>query len=194
MNVHVQPKPGLTQAAEGIARRAFSVKDVLRMQKAGVIGPDEKFELVEGEIVPMQSKTHVHELIKVHLNILIARALPDDLWMGVETSLYLSDRTVLEPDLSFYRRGPKLESVKGPDIILAIEVGLTPLAYDRGLKASLYAKYGVQELWVIDAARRRTFVHKGPSAAGWREVAERGPKALLICPALPGFGVRVGEI
>jgi Uma2 family endonuclease len=194
MNVHVPQRPGLTQAAEGLPRRAFTVKDVLRMQRTGIIGPDEKFELVEGEIVPMQSKTHVHELIKVDLNIRIARALPDDLWMGVETSLYLSDRTVLEPDLFIYKRGPKLESVKGPDIILAIEVALTTLVYDRGLKASLYAKYGVQELWVIDAAKRRTFVHRGASAKGWGKVTEYGARALMKHPALPGFAARLGEI
>ena len=194
MNVHVQRQPGVTQAAEGFPRRVFSVKDVLRMQKTGVIGPDEKFELVEGEIVPMQSKTHLHELIKSDLILRIARALPDDLWLGVESSMYLADRTILEPDLVVYKRGLKLETIRGPDIILAIEVALTTLTYDRGLKASLCAKYGVQELWVIDAAKRRTFVHKRASEKGWGAVTEHGPKALLKCPALPGFGVRAGEI
>ena len=194
MNVHVQRQPGVTTAAEGLPRRAFSVKDVLRMQKTGVIGPDEKFELVEGEIVPMQSKTHLHELIKVHLNIQIARALPDDLWMGVESSMYLADRTILEPDLVVYKRGMKLETVKGPDIILAIEVALTTMSYDRGLKAALYARYGVQELWVIDAAKRRTFVHKGATEKGWGEIVERGPRATLKCAALPGFAVKIGAI
>ena len=194
MNVHVQRKPDLTLAAEGLPRRAFSVKDVLRMQKTGVIGPDEKFELVEGEIVPMQSKTHAHELIKSWLGIMISRSLPDDLWLGFESSMYLSDRTILEPDLVVYKRGLKLEAVTGPDIILAIEVALTTLAYDQGLKASLYARYGVQELWVIDAATRRTFVHKGAAASAWSAVREHGPKAKLTCAALPGFEVRVGEI
>jgi Uma2 family endonuclease len=194
VNVHVPQKPDLTQAAEGFSRRVFTVKDVLRMQKTGVIGPDEKFELVEGEIVPMQSKTHVHELIKSDLNLRIARALPDDLWLGVESSMYLSDRTILEPDLVIYKRGLKLETIKGPDIILAIEVALTTLTYDRGLKASLYAKYGVQELWVIDAKKRRAFVHKAASAKGWGAVSEHGPKALMKCAALPGFEVRLGEI
>ncbi len=175
-------------------RRAFSVKDVLRMQKAGVIGPDEKFELVEGEIVPVQSKTHAHELIKSYLGIEISRRLPDDLWLGFESSMYLSDRTILEPDLVVYKRGLKLEAIRGPDIILAIEVSLTTLVYDRGLKASLYAKYGVQELWVIDASKRRTFVHTGASAAGWSAVREAGPKVKLTCAALPGFGVKLGEI
>lgn len=194
MNVHVQPKPGLTQAAEGYPRRAFTVKEVLRMQKTGVIGPDEKFELVEGEIVPMQSKTHVHELIKSDLIFKLVRAMPDDLWLGVESSMYLSERTVLEPDLVVYKRGLKLETIRGPDIILAIEVALTTFAYDRGLKASLYARYGVQELWVIDAKKRRTFVHRRASAEGWGEVVEHGPRALLTCAALPGFEARVGEI
>ena len=194
MNVHVQRQPGLTTAAEGLPRRAFSVKDVLRMQKTGVIGPDEKFELVEGEIVPMQSKTNLHELIKSYLIFKLVRAMPDDLWLGVESSMYLADRTILEPDLVVYKRGLKLETIRGPDIILAIEVALTTLTYDRGLKASLYAKYGVQELWVIDAAKRRTFVHKRASEKGWGAVTEHGQKALLKCPALPGFAVRVGEI
>ena len=167
MNVHVQPKPGLTQAAEDYPRCAFTVKEVLRMQKTGVIGPDEKFELVDGEIVPMQSKAHVRELIKSDLNFKLVRAMPDDLWLGVESSMYLSDRTVPEPDLVVYKRGLKLETIRGPDIILAIEVALTTFAYDRGLKASLYARYGVQELWVIVAKKRRTFVHKRASAEGW---------------------------
>jgi hypothetical protein len=42
-----------TLGAEGLPRRAFTVRDVERMQHRGVIHPDEKFELVEGEIVPM---------------------------------------------------------------------------------------------------------------------------------------------
>ena len=47
------------------------------MQDAGIISEDENFELIEGEIVPMQAKTHAHELIKSALTIGIARALPD---------------------------------------------------------------------------------------------------------------------
>ena len=194
MNMHLPGKPRLTKAAEGFPRRAFSVKDVLRMQRTGIIGPDEKFELVEGEIVPMQSKTHVHELIKSDINIKLARALPDDLWLGVESSMYLSDRTILEPDLVVYKRGLKLETIKGPDIILAIEVALTTFAYDRGLKASLYARYGVQELWVIDAKKRRTFVHKQASPESWGEIAELGAQTALRCAALPGFEVVLAGI
>src|SRR5580700_6394142 len=184
----------VTRAAEGFDRRSFTVAEILRMQDAGILSEDEDFELIEGEIVPMHAKTHIHELIKSALTIGISRALPDHLWLGVETTIYLSANTFVEPDLVVYPRGVKLEHVKGSDILLAIEVAATNLAYDRGLKARLYARHGVNELWVIDAERRRTFVHSGPGPQGWRSVVELGPNDALASAALPGLLLRLGSI
>jgi Uma2 family endonuclease len=187
-------RANVTRAAEGFDRRSFTVAEILRMQDAGIISEDENFELIEGEIVPMQAKTHGHELIKSALTLGVARALPDRLWFGVETTIYLSANTFVEPDLAVYPKGIKLEEVKGSDILLAIEVALTSLPYDRGLKARLYARHGVNELWVIDAERRRTFVHSGPGPQGWRSVVELGPNDALASAALPGFLLRLGSI
>jgi Uma2 family endonuclease len=170
------------------------VDEILRMQEAGIISDDEDFELIEGEIVPMQAKTHVHELLKSALTIGIAKALPDSLWFGVETTIYLTPNTFVEPDLTVYTRGLRLETVKGSDIVLAIEVALTSLAYDRGLKARLYARHGFREFWVVDAARRTTFVHSGPNGEGWAHVEEWGPDDALVCEALPGFALRLAEV
>jgi Uma2 family endonuclease len=174
----------VTRAAEGFDRRSFTVAEILRMQDAGIISEEENFELIEGEIVPMQAKTHIQELIKSALNLAVARALPERLW----------PRTFVEPDLVVYPKGIKLEEVKGSDILVAIEVAATSLAYDRGLKARLYARHGVNELWVIDAERRRTFVHSGPEAAGWRTIVERGRDEPLTFAALPGFSIKLGAI
>jgi Uma2 family endonuclease len=163
------------------------------MQDAGIIAEDENFELIEGEIVPMQAKTHTHELIKSALTIGIARALPDRLWFGVESTMYLSANTFVEPDLVVYPKGIKLEDVKGSDILLAIEVAASSLAYDRGLKAQLYARYDARELWVVDATRRTTFIHREPEGEGWRSIAERGPDEPAThpsCPASPCGWVR----
>ena len=187
-------RANVTRAAEGFDRRAFTVQEVLRMQEAGVISDDENFELIEGEIVPMQAKTHVHELIKSTLNLGLARALPDNLWLGVESTMYLSKTTFVEPDLVIYPRGIKLEEVKGSDIRLAVEVALSSLKYDRGLKALIYSRYGVQELWVIDASQRRAHIHTGSNAGAWEQIVERGPEDLLNCAAIPGFSVKLGAI
>jgi Uma2 family endonuclease len=187
------PSP-VTRAAEGLDRRLFTVDEILRMQEVGIIAEDENFELVEGEIVPMQAKSHFHELVKSTLNFALVRSMPEHLWLGIESSIYLSNRTFLEPDLSIYPRGMRLESVKGPDVLLAIEVSASTLAYDRGLKARLYAKYGVQELWVIDVETRRTFMHRLPVEGRWTETETREPQDDLRYPAIPGFSIRLAEV
>ena len=133
-------------------------------------------------------------MVKSTLTLRLARALPDHLWLGIESSLYLSERTFLEPDLSIYPRGMKLESVKGTDVLLAIEVSASTLAYDRGLKAKLYARYGVQELWVIDVATRRTHVHNSPSNGAWGSLTTRDSDHVLTFPAIPDFSIRLAEI
>ncbi len=100
----------------------------------------------------------------------------------------------MEPDLALYPNGLKLEDVKGKDILLAIEVAATSLGYDRGLKARLYARHGFNALWVIDAARRVTFVHHRPQGEGWGSVTERGPDEALAVAVLPDFSMRLATI
>jgi Uma2 family endonuclease len=185
---------GVTQYAEGLPRRAFSVAEVQRMVDVGIIAEDENFELLEGEIVPMGPKYAAHELIKSALAIELSRARPNDLWIGFESSIFLSPMTFVEPDLCVYRRHLASDKVKGEDLILVIEVAVSTLAYDRGRKASLYARYGVQELWVVDAAARRTFVHAGPSETGWAKIVEKAPEEMLACAAMPDFAIKLSDM
>lgn len=187
-------RANVTRAAEGFDRRSFTVAQILRMQDAGIIAEDETFEPTEREIVPTQAKTHVHERLKSNLTAAIVRALPERLLFGVETRVDLSPSTFVEPDIVVFPKGLKREDVKGSNLLLAIEVAATSLAYDRGLKAQLYARHGVRELWAIDAARRVTFVHQGPQGEGWRSVAERAPDEALTVAALPEFSMRLATV
>jgi Uma2 family endonuclease len=190
----------VTTAAEGFPRRAFTVEDIARMMEAGILGEDEKFELIEGEIVMMASKGIAHERIKSALTIAVVRALPDHLTVGVETTLRLTNTIMLEPDIAVFPKELFDKSVSGfaqldpGEAHLVIEVAASSLAYDKGLKARLYARHRVREFWVIDANDRITWVHTGPSGDGWSSIVERGPHDTLTTPALPGFSIRLGEI
>ena len=179
---------------EAIVERTFTVRDVLRMQEVGVLSEDDHFELIEGKIVPMQPRPHEHELIKSAFGIGLGRVLPEHLWLGVASTVYLSGNTLVEPDLVIYPQGIKVEEVKGSDILLVVEVALTDLAYDRGLKAQLYARHGVHELWVIDASQKRAYIHTVPKTGGWERIVEAGPEKVLTCASVPGFSMRLGAI
>ena len=190
----------VTTAAEGFPRRAFTVEDISRMIEAGVIREDEKFELIEGEIVMMAAKGIVHERIKSALLIAVARALPGDLTVGVEATLQLTNTIMLEPDIAVFPKELFKKSSVGfaqldpGEAYLVIEVAASSLAYDKGLKGRLYARHRVREFWVVDANERATWVHTGPSGDGWSSVVKCGPQDALTTSALPGLSIRLGEI
>ena len=164
------------------------------MIDAGVLGPDEKFELIEGEIVPVSPSHDPHERVKSGLILAIGRWLPGDLWFGSESSVYLAEKTFVEPDICVFRRDLKSHELAGPDLLLVIEVADSSLTFDRGTKALLYAKYGARELWVVDVATKVTSVHTGPTEVGWTNVREVEPDQVLRATALPGFELRLNEL
>jgi len=150
------------------------------MIEAGIIGEDEKFELIEGEIVMMAAKGTAHERIKSALIVAIARALPDHLTLGAETTLRLTSTILIEPDIAVLPRELFRKSASGfaqldpGEAHLVIEVAPTSLAYDKTLKAPLYARQRVKEYWVIDANERVTWVHTEPRSDCWSSIGKRG--------------------
>jgi Uma2 family endonuclease len=180
--------------------RAFTVEDIRRMMDAGVLGEDERFELIEGDIFMMSPKGIVHENIKNALNLALARAIPDGFYVGVESTLQLADDILVEPDLSViarevYKAHSRAFAAPNPkDVLLLIEIAVSSMAYDRNVKAALYARYGVREFWVIDGNERVAWIHTDPSEGGWGSMVERGPADLLSTPAVPNFSIRLGDI
>lgn len=194
MNAPFGP-PRLTRAADGIGRRSFTIAEIEAMQAAGILHPAEKFELIEGDIIPMQAKNNRHELIKEALVAALARVLPETLRLGIETSLRLAPETIIEPDVCLYPRRLALEEVRGADLLVVIEIGDSSLAYDRGLKRKLYARHKVPLYWSIDAAKRTTLVLTKPREDGdWEVAAELGPDANLVLPALGAFTFRLADV
>jgi len=94
----------LKRAADDLPRRAFTADDVRRMIDAGVIGEDERFELIEGDLVMMASKSIAHDNIQNALNLALARAAPDGLYVGNASTIQLARDILLEPDIAIIAR------------------------------------------------------------------------------------------
>jgi Uma2 family endonuclease len=115
----------------------------------------------------MSPKGNRHEAVKVALALHWGKRCPEGYVFAAETGLTLTESMYLEPDFIVFRRSVRLASLSGPDVLLAVEVADSSLDYDLGRKSRIYAENGVRELWVIDAARRRTHVHLGPGLDGY---------------------------
>lgn len=189
MNEHVAdflPMPETTQAAEGMPRRPWTVAEIEAMVQAGIIAEDERFELIGGEVVPMLPKGGRHEMVKVELNRHFQKTAPDNLTIAQETTLRLDDRSFLEPDFCVFPRAILPGDMRGHDVLLAIEVSDSSLAYDRGRKLGVYAAFGIPEIWVIEAGSLVTHVHRGLGAEGYRTVLDLGPEAHVAAARAEG--------
>ncbi|QCI66418.1 Uma2 family endonuclease [Phreatobacter stygius] len=169
----------VTQGAEGLPRRAFTVDDAFRMVETGIISPDERLELIEGEFVPMNAKNNHHQRVQNRLTKLLIRLVPDDLDVGIEPTLQLSETTYVEPDFVIYRDTDAKRL--GPDrALLVIEVSDSSLGFDLGRKAALMAKAGITDFWVIDAQKLETTVHRDPGVDRYRSVETLTAASLLV--------------
>ncbi|MEJ1156959.1 Uma2 family endonuclease [Prosthecomicrobium sp. N25] len=181
-------------AADGLPRRAFTVADVERMVEAGVIGEDERVELVDGELIPMSPKGNRHEILKTALLMDWVPRRPKSVLLAVETTLRLSGDTYLEPDILLFRRSVGFGRLNGPSVLLAVEIGVSSLGYDLGRKAAVYAAFGVPELWVVDAARLVVHIHLQPGPEGYGSVTPRTAGDLIVPRLVPDLTLRLADL
>jgi Uma2 family endonuclease len=172
-----------TQAAEGLPRWRWTVAEFDRLIELGVLGEDDRVELVGGELVPMQSKGGRHELVKTKVLNWMMRRLPEGLEISVELGWRPDEVTYLEPDILIYEAGPSPSYLAPSQVLLAIEVADSSLDYDTGRKAQIYAALGVKEYWVINVQTLVALVHRHASANGYTLVAEV-PRSESLVPIL----------
>ncbi len=186
-------QPSLLARMLDVPRRRLSVAEYDRMGEAGILGPDDRVELIEGELIAMApiGSYHVGSVIGLNHSLVVAtdgRAL-----VSVQNPIRLDDHNEPQPDFALLR--PREDGYRNalpgpPDILLAIEVADSSLAFDRTVKAPLYARAGIPELWIVDLAGARVLVLRDPSPEGYRDVTEVLGGTVLEPSLLPG--VRVG--
>jgi Uma2 family endonuclease len=186
MNAPLLNRPhvvGPVPAAELAAQR-FTVAQIWALINKGVMLEDAKFELLDGEVIPISPKGALHEDVRCAVMDWV-RALPPALTVMVETTLYMDDESFLEPDYVVFDQSVAIKDLKPADIRVAIEVGDSSWDYDTRTKAGRYAADGVQEYWAIHAPTRMIRVHRNPSAAGWTDVTEfaAGAPVSPLCAA-----------
>lgn len=181
--------PATTRAAEGLERRRWTVAEIEAMTEAGVLDEDERFELIGGEIVPMNAKGIQHETLKNALVRHFSRTLPDDYRFAVETTFRLSVDSFVEPDFIFYRVSNGLAGLKPRTALLAVEVADSSLRWDLGRKALIYAHFGIPELWVIDVVRRAVHLHRDPGLEGYSALRVLGEDDAIVSTAIPSLSV-----
>lgn len=181
-----------------LRRRRFALDEYHRMGQTGILGEDDRVELIEGEIVEMSPIGSRHAATVARIHHVFSSRLGDRAVFRVQNPLLLArHQSELQPDVvglvpraDFYA-----SALPGPaDVRLLIEVADASLAYDRRTKFPLYARAGVAEAWLADLEAGRVELHRGATATGYREVVLPGPDERYAPTAFPDVAVTIRDL
>lgn len=169
----------------------FSVEQYYRMAEVGLLAPEARIELIEGEICDMPPIGCPHSATVAWLHMQLNKIVEDRAWVVEQYPLRLSRFSEPQPDLMVLRsrRGHYRDAhPSARDALLVIEVSDSSWLYDREVKMPLYASYGVQEVWLVDLGVNELICHSAPHGGSFVEQScTREPGTL----AVPSLGVRI---
>jgi Uma2 family endonuclease len=177
-----------------LKRVRWSVDDYHRMAEVGLLGPEDRVELIDGEIIRMAPIGLQHAASVSVLSMLFARATGGEATVWTQNPVRLSKQDELQPDLlllsgTIERYWSALPM--GADVLLAVEVARTSLKFDQSIKAPLYARHGIHELWIVDLNDPRVLVYSAPGPDGYAFMREIRAPATIAPSALPAVRLDV---
>jgi len=179
-----------TPAEDWLPRHRLSVDEYYRMADVGLLAPDARVELIDGEIIDMAPIGSAHAGVVDWMLQRLARAAGDPAIVGVQRPLRLDSRSEPQPDLVLLRPRPDFYThghPDGADAMLVVEVADSTLRYDRDMKMPLYARHGIPEAWLVDLTSRVLHVYRAPQAGAYAQVtAHRTPGGIPLACGLPG--------
>ncbi|MEM9671148.1 MAG: Uma2 family endonuclease [Cyclobacteriaceae bacterium] len=138
---------------------SFTVDEVYKMYEHGILPPDERLELIDGQLYRMSPKNPPHVIVLRKLMSFFNSHLSEESYLvDKEVPLDISKKTVPEPDLIVARQRPALwedEHIKVSDVELLIEVADSSLQFDLSTKKDLYESVGVPIYWVINLPKQQ---------------------------------------
>ncbi len=151
---------GSLSDAVTLRTRKFDVDEYHRLGAAGILSEDDRIELIEGELVEMAPIGGEHATIVSKLTMILARQCDATQLLHVQNPLRLDRTSEPQPDLVLAKLIRGFRDVPNfNDALLVIEVSDTTYNYDRKIKAPLYARAGVPELWIVDCQNRRVEIY-----------------------------------
>jgi Uma2 family endonuclease len=140
----------------------------------GIFQPGERLELIGGQLLVREPQGGAHALGIELVAEALREAFGTTARVRVQLPIALDEESEPEPDVSVVS-GPleDADPALPSRALLIVEVSDSSLTLDRTEKASLYARAGIADYWILNLVERVLEVHREPAPGstapyGWR--------------------------
>ena len=160
----------------------FTSRQYYRMAETGVLRPDARVELLDGQIFNMSPIGPSHGGAVKRLNDFFSNLSHDHWLLAVQDPIALDDFSEPQPDLMLLKRAPDFYEKRHPgpdDVFLLIEVSDSTLVFDHEQKLPLYGRAGIREVWIVNLPEQTVEVYREPHFQGYAssEILRPGSQA-----------------
>lgn len=178
------------------ATRLWTVEEYHRMAEVGIISPNERVELIEGEVISMAAKKPPHVIVTEIAAEYLRQLCREVAYIRTQDPVVLNDCTEPEPDIAVVMPPLRryLDHHPSPDeVFLIIEVADATLKFDTEKKAAAYAKSKIADYWVVDAIKRQVYIFQEPIAGTYTKKSVLSDRSTIRLLAFPEIEVALQE-
>ena len=176
----------------------YTVAEYHVMGEKGILTPDERVELIDGEIVLMPPMSSPHASVIHRINNLLVRSISlDEAIVSVQCPITFPGNTEPEPDVALLRPREDFYRSNLPtqqDALLLIEVSQSTLRYDRTVKLPLYAIARIPEVWIVNLADNVVEVYRNPEGSAYQATATLSGGEVVSPEAFPSLELPVVDL
>ena len=187
---------------ETVRTRQWKRVEYDRLVETGFFQPGDKVELIGGQLVVAEPQGSRHAATVSLVTDALRAAFGAGWYIMVQAPVALDDESEPEPDVAVVHGSARDYRDAHPSLpLLAVEVSESSLALDRAHKASLYARAGVPDYWIVNIEAGVVEIYRQPISSqdaryGWRYAdIQRAARGATIAPlAAPAASIRIADL
>ncbi len=166
----------------GVRRRRWTKEEYYRLGELGFFH-GQRVELLDGELMVQSPQNPLHacttDTVRRTLDLLFGSGY----LVRCQFPLDLGQSTEPEPDVAVVVGAPRQFQTAHPTTaVLIVEVSDSTLNFDRGRKASLYARAGIDDYWIVNLVDRQIEVHRSPVSDPTQHYGYRYSTVSIVVP------------
>jgi Uma2 family endonuclease len=188
---------GILTMMKTATHHRFTVEEYYRMAETGILQPDVRVELLDGEIHDMSPIGPLHGGVLNRLIRLFASLARGRWLVSAQNPARLDNYSEPQPDLMLLKPAPDDYTSHHPfpdDVLLLIEIADSSLLHDRKRKVPAYARASIPEVWIVNLTNRSIEVYTDPQFTNYGSIAILGSGDKAVPQAFSDVSVDVSEL